>query len=84
MDAIIFEELVDDNFNWNVIEVVFDQPAVNLIAPEREISIRNQMYMENIVPNYTVSDFKDHFRMSRDSFQRLSAILTQIKVFEVI
>ena len=39
--------------------------------------IRIQNYCELIIPQYTMDDFLKHFRMSRETFEKLHNILRQ-------
>lgn len=76
MNNLIVNNLLFDKFNWNVIEVAINnivEPIV--VIPQRNECVYNQGYVENIIPNYNISEFKAHFRLSRQSFEQLCITL---------
>ncbi|XP_043469635.1 uncharacterized protein LOC122503232 [Leptopilina heterotoma] len=42
-----------------------------LIAMTKEVHEKIRGYFEEIIPRYSISDFKSHFRMTRRTFQNL-------------
>ncbi|KAK5639752.1 hypothetical protein RI129_010563 [Pyrocoelia pectoralis] len=71
----VLNELLDDDFNLNIVFEAANhlvQPVANNnnnVPPQRGIPVRNEDYFETVIPNYTLDDFKAHFRMSRNTFQ---------------
>ncbi|XP_050517915.1 putative nuclease HARBI1 [Diabrotica virgifera virgifera] len=63
----------DDEIIPAVINEVIDlaQPPQNIIPEERQQVTRNEQYYEYTIPRYTNDDFREHFRMSRVTFERL-------------
>lgn len=43
--------------------------AENIMPQNRPEVIRNQNYFEEIIPLYTNEQFREHFRMSKESFE---------------
>ncbi|KAK9687319.1 DDE superfamily endonuclease [Popillia japonica] len=71
MDRVQF--LFEDN-GINVAAII--NAALNLNRPnnqieERERVVRNENYFEVTIPNYSDLQFREHFRMSRQTFQAL-------------
>ncbi|KAF2901197.1 hypothetical protein ILUMI_04988 [Ignelater luminosus] len=59
MNNFILDNLLFDEFNWNEIEVAVNnlvEPIV--IIPQRNEPVYNQGYVENIIPNYYLLEFK--------------------------
>ncbi|KAK5647668.1 hypothetical protein RI129_002560 [Pyrocoelia pectoralis] len=81
----VLNELLDDDFNLNIVFEAANhlvQPVANNnnnVPPQRGISVRNEDYFETVIPNYTLDDFKAHFRMSRNTFQLLLNQLLHIR-----
>ncbi|XP_050517687.1 putative nuclease HARBI1 [Diabrotica virgifera virgifera] len=63
----------DDEIIPAVINEVIDlaQPPQNIIPEERQQVTRNEQYYEYTIPRYTNDAFREHFRMSRVTFERL-------------
>lgn len=61
-----------DDVNINVIGAVaeFGHPLFDedLLPLQREEVVRNQDYFETIIPLYSNQQFREHFRMSRETF----------------
>ncbi|VEN39818.1 unnamed protein product, partial [Callosobruchus maculatus] len=60
------------NRNRTIVYAVEDltsslQPAL----PQRRNPVRNENYVEDTIPLYTPDEFRNHFRMSRDTFEIL-------------
>ena len=58
------DELEVDTFS----ELVF----IPLIIKDRRKAVRVQGYAEDVVPSYTISDFRSHFRLSTGTFEALA------------
>ena len=43
----------------------------NNLLPERRKVVRIEGYAEKVVPNYNLSEFRSHFRLSADTFEQL-------------
>uniref|UniRef100_A0A6P7HCR0 Nuclease HARBI1 n=1 Tax=Diabrotica virgifera virgifera TaxID=50390 RepID=A0A6P7HCR0_DIAVI len=74
MENFIEEALfADDEIIPAVINQVIDlaQPPENIIPEERQQVTRNEQYYEYTIPRYTNDAFREHFRMSRVTFERL-------------
>uniref|UniRef100_A0A6P7H7W1 Nuclease HARBI1 n=3 Tax=Diabrotica virgifera virgifera TaxID=50390 RepID=A0A6P7H7W1_DIAVI len=74
MENFIEEALFgDDEIIPAVINEVIDlaQPPQNIIPEERQQVTRNEQYYEYTIPRYTNDAFREHFRMSRVTFERL-------------
>lgn len=82
IQRIIHMELMEeDGLNFNLIGAAVQnlvQP-VNIVQPERINPIRNEDYYENAIPNYTLDDFKNHFRMFKGAFQVINLHKTWYK-----
>lgn len=67
---IVEDDGIVNNFN-PLLQLVEDlaQPINEVDAEERAEVVRNQNYFETVIPRYTDIQFKEHFRMSRASFE---------------
>lgn len=71
MDAVLLIAL-DNELDLDLIKMVVEQmgtPIDDIASSERHFRARNENYMESIVPLYSNNLFKEHFRMSRVSFE---------------
>lgn len=58
--------------NVNLITILIDElgtPLNDIAASGRHVRAKNKNYVENIVPLFSDTLFKEHFRMSRVSFE---------------
>ncbi|KAF2887759.1 hypothetical protein ILUMI_18413 [Ignelater luminosus] len=75
-DAFVMEYLLDDAIDSNIIYGGVNKLEPNVIdLPERRPEIYNEEYVGNIVPNYSISEFKCHFRMTRNDVVALCALI---------
>lgn len=65
MDAFLIDNLLEDEIDLNIIEVTINNLMEPVNIPVRNIPTYNEGYMEHIIPNYNLSEFKNHFRLSR-------------------
>lgn len=63
-----FEDDFNPNLMLNLVEQLVE-PAHYDDLPIREDVVRNDGYFENTVLNYSDEQFRQHFRMSRETFQ---------------
>ena len=60
--------------NVNLIKILIDElatPLNDIAAKGRQVRVKNKNYVESIVPLYSDTLFKEHFRMSRVTFEIL-------------
>ncbi|KAJ8962283.1 hypothetical protein NQ318_018262 [Aromia moschata] len=74
MDDVIIDYLFNDEDDQlrGAIQVVVDEIANPDHYMEHRQPVRNRDYVEVTVPRYNVTDFKNHFRMSRESLEQLT------------
>ncbi|KAJ8930961.1 hypothetical protein NQ314_016188 [Rhamnusium bicolor] len=73
MDDLLLHFLLFDDNDDNLVAAAgaaIENLIVPVPVPERNIPTRNQGYFENVIPTYTLDEFKIHFRMSRQSFEK--------------
>lgn len=73
---IFLQFMTDDGLNMNIVGNIIDNliqllPEIdNLIHAQRqEVKTRNAEYFELTIPTYTDDQFKEHFRMTRITFE---------------
>jgi len=78
-NLILVELLDDDIVQRNFIKILIEEDLNQLLLPnnlhERGIRQKNENYYEEIVPLYSNSLFKEHFRMSRTAIDVSKCIL---------
>ncbi|KAF2887760.1 hypothetical protein ILUMI_18414 [Ignelater luminosus] len=75
-DAFVMEYLLDNAIDSNIIYGGVNELEPNVIdLPERRPEIYNEEYVGNIVPNYSISEFKCHSRMARNDVVALCALI---------
>lgn len=77
---LILAELLDDDIvQINFIKLLIEEELNQLLLPnnldKRGIRQKNENYYEEIVPLYSTSLFKEHFRMSRTAIDVSKYIL---------
>ncbi|XP_066590573.1 putative nuclease HARBI1 [Prorops nasuta] len=72
MDAALLIAL-DSELDLNLIKILIDdlQEPLRFEGKNREAVQKNENYVEKIIPLYSNNLFKDHFRISRPSFEKL-------------
>ena len=53
----------------NLVEELAHPIDLGLDQERNEEVVRNKNYFEDVIPNYTLEQFQDHFRMRRHSFE---------------
>nr|CAI5828138.1 unnamed protein product [Callosobruchus analis] len=62
------------NRNRTIVYAVEDlTPSLQPALPQRRNPDRNENYVEDTIPLYSPDEFRNHFRMSRDTFDLLSS-----------
>nr|CAI5822542.1 unnamed protein product [Callosobruchus analis] len=60
------------NRNRTIVYAVEDlTPSLQPALPQRRNPVRNENYVEDTIPLYSPDEFRNHFRMSRDTFEIL-------------
>ncbi|KAB0805296.1 hypothetical protein PPYR_02266 [Photinus pyralis] len=72
----IVDFLFNDDVNLNGVVYILDDNAVDDEANHHAQPVRNENYVEVTVPQYTVSEFKNHFRMSRMAVEQLIGLVS--------
>lgn len=69
---VLLQFIVDDGLNMNILQNIANNieilPENNLHARQRRAKTRNTHYFELTIPIYTDNQFKEHFRMTRRTF----------------
>ncbi|KAF5281913.1 hypothetical protein FQR65_LT14439 [Abscondita terminalis] len=73
---LFFDDQLDVNLIGNIAENLV-QPLNYLQIQESAIKARDENYYEDVIPRYTDTQFKEHFRMTREAFEVLLNTLGQ-------
>ncbi|CAH1113175.1 unnamed protein product [Psylliodes chrysocephalus] len=70
--GIVLYEIFDDDIYWNAIQIAVENLAAPVdIIPNTQKPTYNENYVSHTIPGYTLSGFKNHFRMSRQNVAEL-------------
>ena len=70
--SVVALELLEEKDDELEVDTFSKLVFIPLIIKDRRKAVRVQGYAEDVVPSYTISDFRSHFRLSTGTFEALT------------